>query len=491
MPVIRIGDTAVRTLHNFWNHCHFHPTDAIEDPWGKRLLDRFSADGAIRTVRVYAMLEDVVYTDGAGRLCYDFRLTDLRLDYLLERGFDILLSYNFMPECIASSKSATSTVCKNATRYKGKRINTSAPVDYTLWEEVCYEYTAHLVERYGIDRVSRWYLQCWNEPDLWLFFLSEEDKTRWDLRLDAYCKLYHAYERGLRRVSEKLRIGGMGLAGNKDFLDGFLRYVKENRLRLDYISLHTYGPTPRQMETEDAPLSVQNHVRDHMDYTRVISANGFGDREIVYDEWGAAAHGFVDKETAPKVMFRETEVYPAYYTRLIWEFVQRQFPVAKMLMCLSGQHEMQEDFTGFRNFFTLNFIAKPIYNAYILASRLKSGLTEATGAGEHVYVLPTRDEAGNYAVLMTYCGENFEEDLPAAEQELMLPSEVAGKTVRIWCIDTEHTNPYRRFQRGETDLAALREEGQLKPVCQFVAQADQPVTLQMRANSTWLIETYP
>ena len=28
----------IRHLNNFWNHIHFHPTDAIEDAWGKRIL---------------------------------------------------------------------------------------------------------------------------------------------------------------------------------------------------------------------------------------------------------------------------------------------------------------------------------------------------------------------------------------------------------------------------------------------------------------------
>ena len=25
------------TTPNFWNHIHFHPTDAIEDEWGKEI----------------------------------------------------------------------------------------------------------------------------------------------------------------------------------------------------------------------------------------------------------------------------------------------------------------------------------------------------------------------------------------------------------------------------------------------------------------------
>jgi hypothetical protein len=51
--------------------------------------------------------------------------------------------------------------------------------------------------------------------------------------------------------------------------------------------------------------------------------------------------------------------------------------MSNLMICLSGQHEMKYDFTGFRNFFSLNFFAKPIYSAFILASKLHTGLVEA------------------------------------------------------------------------------------------------------------------
>ena len=76
--MIKITDKIIKKQQNFWNHALFHPTDAIEDAWGKRLLDRFAADCAVRTVRIYAMLEDIVYLDENGKLQYDFRVSDLR-----------------------------------------------------------------------------------------------------------------------------------------------------------------------------------------------------------------------------------------------------------------------------------------------------------------------------------------------------------------------------------------------------------------------------
>lgn len=81
-----------RTIHNFWNHIHFHPTDAIEDDWGQRILNRIHEDGIAGTVRMYTMLEDVVTIAADGTLQYDFTENDIRMDYMVGKGFNILLS---------------------------------------------------------------------------------------------------------------------------------------------------------------------------------------------------------------------------------------------------------------------------------------------------------------------------------------------------------------------------------------------------------------
>lgn len=110
--MITIQNKVVKKQNNFWNSCVFHPTHAVEDPWGRRILDRMAKDGAIQTVRIYSMFEDIVYLDENGKLQFDFRVSDLRLDYLLERGYDLLLAYAGIPDCIATSISNKTTAAK-------------------------------------------------------------------------------------------------------------------------------------------------------------------------------------------------------------------------------------------------------------------------------------------------------------------------------------------------------------------------------------------
>ena len=33
--MIKIGKEVIKNQHNFWNNCLFHPTDAVEEAWGK------------------------------------------------------------------------------------------------------------------------------------------------------------------------------------------------------------------------------------------------------------------------------------------------------------------------------------------------------------------------------------------------------------------------------------------------------------------------
>lgn len=492
--MITVKDKVVKKINNFWNHALFHPTDAVEDPWGKMLLDRFSADGAVKTVRVYAMLEDIVYLGEDGNLQYDFRISDLRLDYLLSRGFDLLISLAGMPDCIAKNTTGKTSVSKNKTRYKGKMWNTSPTRDPKLWEEVCYEYVKHNVARYGIETVSNWHFQCFNEPDIPAFFMSElpYNASNVPARLEEYCKMYEGFARGLKKASPRVKIGGPALAVSLSFLDGLLAYIREKELPIDFISYHSYGTEPSLITRGEKLPRVANHFDKHEKYLEIIRKNRFDGLPIMIDEWGIAAGGFCNRDDYPELMFRETEFYSSYYARLIHDVAYSDYNIEKMMICLSGQHEMVEDFTGFRNFFTLNFIAKPIYNAYVLASKLGDELLEVKTDNDNLFVTATKNNDG-YALLMTYSDELLSENLPEIEEKLTFSENICGKKVSVWCIDKETTNPYRLYQKlgiGEPnadEIALLRREGTLRPVTEFVFSGE-PISVKLTANSTYLVE---
>ena len=491
--MIKISKDIVRQQKNFWNNCIFHPTDAIEDPWGKRILDRCAKDKAIQTVRIYAMFEDIVYEDENGGIAYDFRVSDLRLDYLVEKGYDILIAYGMIPKFLAENPEITSTVNKGKTRYKGKMLYPSRVKDLKVWEDICYEYTKHIVERYGVETVAKWHIHCYNEPDIRSFFLPDIPWEYNDLKALEYLKLYEGFVKGVLRCTDKLNMGGPALGSDLKFLEVFLNGVKEKNLRLDYISMHNYaGIWPLSM-TEDVGFNVDCWIEHMNPRIELIRKLGFGDKEILYDEWGMCPSGFYNVEEAPMLIERETELFSSYFVRLIERIIKSDVELSKIMICLSGQHEMVVDFSGFRNFFTLNFFAKPIYNAYVLAAKLFEGLLNVDNGNENIYTIPTKNENGDLAVLLTYTSKRHDErSVPDITEKLSFDEDIKGRKVTLWCIDKDTTNPYNLYKKmGKPEMdadviKALREEGNIKPIKEFIADGD--IELKLTANCVYLVE---
>ncbi len=97
-----------------------------------------------------------------------------------------------------------------------------------------------------------------------------------------------------------------------------------------------------------------------------------------------------------------------------------------------------------------NMIKKPIYNAYALMSKLGDALT-VTGL-------------------------------------------IGKKRVKVWCIDVEHTNPYKYAksmnwgdQFSEGQIETLREIGTLKPICEYDGMFSEQTNIPISFTSNALV----
>jgi beta-xylosidase len=131
----------------------------------------------------------------------------------------------------------------------------------------------------------------------------------------------------------------------------------------------------------------------------------------------------------------------------------------------------------------MNHIKKPIYNAYLLMSKLGSELVEATEDG-NTSILVTKQK-DQFSILLSHATEHFDHQLPLKEQALTLGGMEGTKTVTLWRIDSEHTDPYGMYlKEGMQDpltqeqVEKLREIGNLKPET-FSATADEKGELQL------------
>ncbi len=111
-------------------------------------------------VRFHAILhgEVGVYDeDERGQPLYDFSYVDQIYDGLLENGIRPFVEISFMPKKLAA---------REAIHPFWYKQNVAPPKDYARWDELIQHLGRHLVERYGIDEVSKWYFEVWNEPNI-------------------------------------------------------------------------------------------------------------------------------------------------------------------------------------------------------------------------------------------------------------------------------------------------------------------------------------
>jgi xylan 1,4-beta-xylosidase len=155
---------------------------------------------------------------------YNFSYVDQIYDGLLENHVRPFVELSFMPKKMASDPNAL-----HAFWYKQ---NVSPPKDYALWDAMVTAFTQHLVERYGIDEVSKWRFEVWNEPNIDFWVGNPKQPT--------YFELYDHTVRAVKKVSDRIRVGGPSTA-QAAWVAAFLEHCKQNNVPVDFVTTHVYA----------------------------------------------------------------------------------------------------------------------------------------------------------------------------------------------------------------------------------------------------------
>jgi len=162
--------------------------------------------------------------DANGRPVYNFSYIDQIYDGLLANGVRPFVELSFMPKKLASDPAAL-----HAFWYKQ---NVSPPKDYALWDGMIAAFTQHLVDRYGIEEVSQWYFEVWNEPNIDFWTGKPPQST--------YFELYDHTALAVKKVSSRIRVGGPATA-QAAWAGSFLDHCKQNNIPVDFVSSHVYA----------------------------------------------------------------------------------------------------------------------------------------------------------------------------------------------------------------------------------------------------------
>jgi xylan 1,4-beta-xylosidase len=157
-------------------------------------------------------------------LIYSFFNADQIMDFLLSIGMRPFVELSFMPQTLASGS-------KTVFHYKA---NVTPPKDYKQWETFIHKLTYHWMERYGLDEVSQWFFETWNEPNL---------KAFWTGTRQGYFKLYRHTVEAIKSVDASLKVGGPASAQTA-WIEEFLKYCERYQLPIDFIITHYYPLLP-------------------------------------------------------------------------------------------------------------------------------------------------------------------------------------------------------------------------------------------------------
>jgi xylan 1,4-beta-xylosidase len=226
-------------------------------------------------IRFHAILHDEVGVydeDSQGQPVYNFSYVDQIYDGLLANGVRPFVELSFMPYKLAASNSL------QAFWYKP---NVSPPKDWGRWDALITAFVHHLVDRYGIEEVSQWYFEVWNEPNLDFWAGQPKQESYWDL--------YDHTALAIKQISQRLRVGGPATA-QAAWVDAMIRHCAEKHIPLDYVSSHVYANDLAQ----DVFHTQENIPRDQMVCRAVkkvheeITASSMPSLPLIWSEFNAS-----------------------------------------------------------------------------------------------------------------------------------------------------------------------------------------------------------
>ncbi len=177
-------------------------------------------------VRFHAIFHDEVGVydeDKDGQPIYNFSYIDQIYDGLLKNGVRPFVEISFMPKKLAARQDV------HAFWYKQIA---APPKDYAKWDDLILHFAQHLIDRYGVDEVLKWYFEVWNEPNI--------DFWTGDPKQETYFELFDHTARALKSVNASLRVGGPSTAA-ADWVDAFLDHVLKQDVPIDFVSSHGYA----------------------------------------------------------------------------------------------------------------------------------------------------------------------------------------------------------------------------------------------------------
>ena len=423
-------------------------------------------------VRFHAIFQDEVGMydeDAAGNPVYNFSYVDQIYDGLLENKVRPFVEMSFMPKKLTSDPNAL-----HAFWYKQ---NVAPPKDWNRWGQMIEAFTRHLVQRYGLEEVSQWYFEVWNEPNLDFWVGNPKEET--------YYQLYDQAAQAVKRVSPRLRVGGPATA-QAAWADRFLAHCKGKSIPVDFVSSHVYGND----KAEDVFGTHEQISRNKMVCRSVkkvhdqIAASPFPKMPLIWTEYNAAY------DNNPAV------TDSAYMGPFLANTIRECDGLVDVMSYWSFSDVFEEQgvvktpFYGGFGLLAERSIPKAAFNDFALLHRLGDSRLDVSSDS----ALVTRRKDGS---LVIAAWNLFLPEEAGSPKTLTLRFRGADppKSVRVTIVDKEHGSPLPAWEKmgspvspTEPQIAELRKAAAL-PATKTMALTNGSLSLALQPHALALIET--
>lgn len=414
--------------------------------------------------------EDGVYDEDAqGHPIYNFAYVDQIYDGLLQNGVRPFVEISFMPKKLA--------LRQDVHPFWYKQI-VSPPKDYKKWDDLIRALAQHLVDRYGLDEVSKWYFEVWNEPNI--DFWSGEPKQA------TYFELYDHTARALKSVSPRIRVGGPATS-SAHWVDAFIQHAAAENVPTDFISSHGYADDTVQDlfgTNEDIPMDQRvclaiKKVHDQ------IQASPRPGLPLMWTEWNVASFGMLHA--------RDT----TYVGAAMADDIRQCDGLVDMMSFWTFSDVFEENgpkrepFDGSFGLVALGGIKKPSYAAFALLHKL--GAERIVGGADPGNILVTRERDGSLAIA---AWNLVDPDKTGSTRQIEF--EIHGvppnSRVRLSRADSEHGNTLAAYQKmGSPQYPTQAQVADLNRVAEETGigstrLSNGLIDLQLPVNGVLLLE---
>ncbi|MGB9070658.1 MAG: hypothetical protein WCC21_18995 [Candidatus Acidiferrales bacterium] len=422
-------------------------------------------------VRFHAILHDEVGLydeDASGNPVYNFSYVDQIYDGLLAAGVRPFVEVSFMPRKLAAQEILQPFWYKPVV---------APPKDWNKWGDLVSHFAQHLVDRYGVEEVSHWYFEIWNEPNL--------DFWAGDPKEQTYYQLYDVAARAIKAVSPRLRVGGPATA-QAAWVDRFIRHCSENHVPVDFVSTHVYGNDSAKDvfgtdETIPRTRMVCRAVRKVHDQ---VAESAFPRLPLIWSEYNASYKNEPDVTDAP------------FMAPWIADTIRQCDGLVDILSywtfsdVFEEQGVVKQPFYGGYGLIAEDGLPKPAFNAFKVLHHLG---TERL-ANDSPSAIVTRQPDGRLAIAVWNLYLPEEAGVPKTVR-LVFKDTAAAQTVRVTRVDSTHGSVLPAFRAmGSPSNPTQAQITQLRRASQLPASRQESVlqgklTLVLPPQSLALVET--